>query len=358
MLPDADQIMRIGIDCCVHGRDAEAVLQALRKQATCRTFDGLAALEASLQTETMLSIPEILLLEVDPAGQCFEMVERLRKNVLLSGLIIVMLAPDADSANGERARALRIHDYYESPYPVADIGERMTFLVKYKLLRPRIADLLSQELVDSDLRMPVWKRAFDVAFSLGLLLLLSPLMLLIALFISLESRGPVVYHSKRVGSGYKVFNFYKFRSMFPDADSRLAEFMSSNQYAADSGSAGVFVKLKNDPRITRVGRIIRKLSIDELPQLFNILRGDMSTVGNRPLPLYEAEQLTSNEWSLRFLAPSGLTGLWQISRRGRADMSERERKKLDNFYAKNYSLLFDLKILLKTLPAAFQRENV
>ena len=106
------------------------------------------------------------------------------------------------------------------------------------------------------------------------------------------------------------------------------------------------------------GRFIRKTSIDELPQLFNILKGDMSTVGNRPLPLYEAEMLTSNDWAMRFLAPAGLTGLWQVSKRGREDMSERERKKLDNFYAQKYSFRFDMKILLSTIPALFQKEKV
>jgi lipopolysaccharide/colanic/teichoic acid biosynthesis glycosyltransferase len=126
------------------------------------------------------------------------------------------------------------------------------------------------------------------------------------------------------------------------------------------GLLAAFNKLtiKNDPRITRIGGFLRSSSLDELPQLFNILMGDMSLVGNRPLPLYEAEMLTSNEWSMRFLGPAGLTGLWQISKRGKEDMSERERKKLDNFYAQNYSFWLDLKILLGTFPALFQKEKV
>ena len=120
-----------------------------------------------------------------------------------------------------------------------------------------------------------------------------------------------------------------------------------------------FIKLENDPRVTRVGRIIRKYSIDELPQLFNILKGDMSIVGNRPLPLYEAELLTSDAYIDRFMAPAGLTGLWQVEKRGEAGkMSAEERKQLDIKYARDFSFWLDMKILIKTLTAFIQKENV
>jgi lipopolysaccharide/colanic/teichoic acid biosynthesis glycosyltransferase len=171
----------------------------------------------------------------------------------------------------------------------------------------------------------------------------------------------VIYNSKRVGAGYRIFDFYKFRSMRSDADKMLHEIAGLNQYANESDKKDgkpSFVKFKNDPRITKFGSFLRKTSIDELPQLFNVLIGDMSLVGNRPLPLYEAEQLTTNEWSTRFLGPAGLTGLWQISKRGKQDMSETERKELDNYYATNYSVFLDLKIIIKTIPALFQKENV
>jgi lipopolysaccharide/colanic/teichoic acid biosynthesis glycosyltransferase len=207
--------------------------------------------------------------------------------------------------------------------------------------------------------MPVSKRLFDILFSGTLILLLSPLFLVVALIIWIESGWPVIYKSKRVGTGYKIFDFYKFRSMRKDADKLVEKMSDQNQYAGEDGKAkSAFVKFKNDPRITRIGHVIRRTSIDELPQLFNILKGDMSTVGNRPLPLYEAEMLTSNEWTQRFLAPAGLTGLWQVSKRGKEDMSERERKKLDNFYAQKYSFWFDMKILFGTIPALFQKEKV
>lgn len=120
-----------------------------------------------------------------------------------------------------------------------------------------------------------------------------------------------------------------------------------------------FVKIENDPRVTRVGRIIRKYSIDELPQLINVLKGDMSIIGNRPLPLYEAELLTSDDAIDRFMGPSGLTGLWQVEKRGDSGrMSAEERKQLDIKYAKEFSFTLDMKILLKTFTAFIQKENV
>ena len=118
-----------------------------------------------------------------------------------------------------------------------------------------------------------------------------------------------------------------------------------------------FFKIKNDPRITRIGKIIRATSIDEMPQLINVLKGDMSLVGNRPLPLYEAERLTSDEWIERFSAPAGITGLWQVSKGKNSAETEEERKQLDITYAKKYNFWLDMKILLLTLPAAFQRAD-
>ena len=120
-----------------------------------------------------------------------------------------------------------------------------------------------------------------------------------------------------------------------------------------------FVKIENDPRVTKVGRFIRKYSIDELPQLFNILKGDMSIVGNRPLPLYEAEKLTIDSSIDRFMAPAGLTGLWQVEERGKGGaMSAEERKQLDILYGQTYSFALDMKIIFRTLFAFVQKENV
>lgn len=253
-------------------------------------------------------------------------------------------------------------------------------------------------------RMPFWKRTFDILASGSALLLLSPLFLVTAVAVRLSGPGPVIYKSKRVGSNYRVFDFLKFRSMRPDADKRLKELGDLNQYAVNdepvqavkielensdtdeifsnveqgmlvsddfvipeeehrqqigSEQEKAFVKIENDPRITGIGRIIRKYSIDELPQLINILRGDMSVVGNRPLPLYEAERLTSDEYIERFMCPSGLTGLWQVEKRGHAGrLSPEQRKQLDIRYAKEMSLWLDLKIIVRTFTAFVQKENV
>ncbi len=253
-------------------------------------------------------------------------------------------------------------------------------------------------------KLPVFKRIFDITFSGLALLLLSPVFLLISLLIRLESKGPVFYYSLRVGSGYKVFKFYKFRSMFTGADKRLKDLSHLNQYNTakpgevaapvvvnllcecceqagsscikplyadnmvvcetiynqmkESNTDSAFIKIKNDPRITRIGGFIRNLSIDELPQLWNVFIGDMSIVGNRPLPLYEAERITTDRYSLRFLAPAGITGLWQVEKRGRGEMSEAERLSLDNNYAKSHSFLNDIRLILRTIPALFQSENV
>lgn len=250
--------------------------------------------------------------------------------------------------------------------------------------------------------MPLGKRIFDFVFSLLLLISLAPVFIIIAILVKLESRGPVFYTSKRVGTGYTVFNFYKFRTMYADADKRLGQLAALNQYKSKSGnsipplmktcqecdltmkscdsmlyldgsvvceklllahkfedSESAFIKITNDPRVTRLGLFLRNTSLDELPQIFNVLKGDMSFVGNRPLPLYEAEKLTTDRFTPRFVAPAGITGLWQVSKRGgKGVMSHEERIELDNQYARDFSFKGDLKIIFKTVPAMFQRENV
>ncbi|PST83490.1 sugar transferase [Pedobacter yulinensis] len=315
----------------------------------------LENLRSYLDTLTIFTAPDVIMMEVEAENPVLSMVHYIKDNLLTAGIIIILLSEKKDPALRKKAIEAKVHDLYFSPFNPADLEERLDFLVRFRLIRPNLANLNNAKVVPY--RIPTLKRVFDIVASVGILLMLSPLMLIIAILIKLDSKGPLIYKSKRVGTGYRIFDFYKFRSMKVGADAQLKELAALNQYA-DKAEGGAFFKLKDDPRVTKLGNFIRKTSIDELPQLFNVLKGDMSLVGNRPLPLYEAEMLTSNEWSMRFLGPSGLTGLWQISKRGKADMSETERKKLDNFYARNYSILFDLKILLGTIPALFQKEKV
>lgn len=312
-------------------------------------------LDAYLKDQSLYSLPDVIILEVDKELKCFDLVAKLKQNALLKGLVIILLADKKEQSIRTLAMKHKVNDLYVNPIPVKDLCERIFFLVKFKLIKPQLSDLSS---IDFSYKMPLSKRLFDIAASGSALLVLSPFLLIVAAAVAIESRGPVIFKSKRVGTGYKIFDFYKFRSMRVGASAELSKLSNLNQYDKSETGATTFVKLKNDPRITKIGSFIRNYSIDELPQLFNVLIGDMSLVGNRPLPLYEAEMLTSNEWTMRFLGPAGLTGLWQVSRRGKADMSERERKKLDNFYAQNHSFWLDLKILLKTLPATVQKEKV
>jgi len=265
-------------------------------------------------------------------------------------------------------------------------------------------------------KIPVWKRLFDIIFSGLAIIILSPIFIITAIAIKMESKGPVLFKSKRVGTNYTIFDFLKFRSMYTDAEERLKDLSKEhNQYAEkeeedehktitaplgdeaeqdmlnmgmesemmisdeeimligddfvvaesdfnkkkEEDNNNAFVKIENDPRITKVGKFIRKYSIDELPQLFNILKGDMSIVGNRPLPLYEAEKLTADSSIDRFMAPAGLTGLWQVEERGKGgNMSAEERKQLDITYGQSYNFMLDMKIIFRTLFAFVQKENV
>ncbi|HTL07043.1 MAG TPA: sugar transferase [Chitinophagaceae bacterium] len=204
----------------------------------------------------------------------------------------------------------------------------------------------------------IFKRIFDIVVAAIILLALLPVFGLIALAIRLESKGPVFYISKRAGRGYRVFNFFKFRTMEAGADKKVNQLSHLNQYNAAAGNGPVFFKVNNDPRITKVGAFLRNTSLDELPQFINVLLGDMSLVGNRPLPLYEAETLTTDDWAARFMAPAGITGLWQIKKRGQDDMSVEERIGLDIAYANRNNFMYDLWIMANTPTALIQKSSV
>ncbi len=187
------------------------------------------------------------------------------------------------------------------------------------------------------------KRAFDLLVVISMLPVMLPIMLLTALAIKLDSPGPVIFRQERVGKWGRRFTCYKFRSMYDGADGRKTELMTANE--ADE----VVFKMKQDPRVTRVGRFIRKSSIDELPQLFNVLRGDMSLVGPRPPVPVELESYLFDTFSRLETIP-GLTGLQQVS--GRSDLPFKLWVALDVEYIREQSLKKDIEILLKTIPVA------
>ena len=310
-----------------------------------------------------------------------------------------------------------INDTIDVNSSITELNKKITFISDREMML--FDDAPSKHRI-LRFKIPLWKRLFDIFFSLLGIIILSPVFIITAIAIRLESKGPIIFKSKRVGTNYTVFDFLKFRSMYADAEQRLKEVAkeAGNQYAEkdneeekdhqsvitaplgdeaemmmmDMGmesdmmisddevmlvgddfvvsesdfnkekeeeNNNAFVKIENDPRVTKVGKFIRKYSIDELPQLFNILKGDMSIVGNRPLPLYEAEKLTVDSSIDRFMAPAGLTGLWQVEERGKGGMmSAEERKQLDIIYGQTYCFTMDMKIIFRTLTAFIQKDNV
>ena len=310
-----------------------------------------------------------------------------------------------------------INDTIDAKASITELNKKITFIADREGML--FDDAPSRHRI-LRFKIPLWKRLFDIFFSLLAIIILSPVFIITAIAIRLESKGPIIFKSKRVGTNYTIFNFLKFRSMYADAEQRLKEVAkeAGNQYAEkeeeedkehqstitaplgdeaemmmmdmgmesdmmisddevmlvgddfvvaesdfnkekEEDNNNAFVKIENDPRVTKVGKFIRKYSIDELPQLFNILKGDMSIVGNRPLPLYEAEKLTVDSSIDRFMAPAGLTGLWQVEERGKGGMmSAEERKQLDITYGQTYNFALDMKIIFRTLTAFIQKDNV
>jgi len=208
-----------------------------------------------------------------------------------------------------------------------------------------MAMLAVERIQPSDFQLRL-KRGLDVALSGFGLLAGLPLLVVIAIAIKLTSKGPVIFAQRRVGAGGQFFTMYKFRTMVKDAELRRAELMHRNE--AD----GVLFKMRKDPRVTTVGRQLRKLGLDELPQLFNILVGEMSMVGPRPAMPEEMEHW-SPELSVRLNAKPGLTGLWQVS--GRHELAFDDYVRYDLFYVENWSFGLDLQILLRTIPAVLSR---
>jgi len=357
------------------------------------------------------NIPDAVLSELAiSGGDGFEMHQWLRDRPEFDRVAFILIKHEFKEDLYKKAFINKVDDFFVLPLPsVEKMVGRIRFLVEFRQ-KYSLVSFVNNDLQDIKYVMPLSKRMFDLAVAISALIVLSPILLLIVLAIRLESKGKVYYTSKRVGR--EPFDFYKLRSMKVGADKELNKLAKDkNQYASASEQSEIdfskpcplcaklteekscspilhigpheicdywyntqkrevaktksaFIKIVDDPRITKVGKFIRNTSIDELPQLINVIKGDMSIVGNRPLPVYEAELLTRGLMSKRFLAPAGITGLWQVELRGKGGvMSEDERMRLDNEYAdhfigNNYSFWYDLKLILRTVPALFQKDTV
>lgn len=330
-----------------------------------------------------------------PGMSGMDLYMELKSHLNLDSTPFILISGSINSALRQQALALGIDDCYCKPLDATRFRFRLEYLLEYKHKMLQAQNLENNSVVTL-YKTPLPKRLFDLVFASLALVLLAPLFLVVMLAIRLDSPGPVIYAAKRVGANFRIFNFFKFRTMYTDADARIKELEHLNQYAAEQieqrcsicaklpsgefcstvvyyddericermaiirrNSKKAFLKISNDPRITPVGKFLRNTSLDELPQLINIIKGDMSIVGNRPLPLQEANAITKSKYARRFHAAAGLTGLWQVEMRGKGGiMSEDERFNLDNHYAAHNTFWQDLKLVLFTLPAIMQKENV
>jgi lipopolysaccharide/colanic/teichoic acid biosynthesis glycosyltransferase len=304
-------------------------------------------------------LPNALVYVADERHASDNDISRLKSTVHVKDIPLIYYSTEFSEVNRKKAITAQAEDYVVSSAGWEELANRIEFLTKLKELNSDQDEEVGISPVPTGYNaetFKMWslKRAFDIVVSSLALLILSPIMLLVALMVKLDSPGPIFYVSKRAGKGYQIFNFYKFRSMRLNAEYELDRMHHLNEYGNHDQ---LFFKVKNDPRITRLGSFLRKTSLDELPQFFNVLKGDMSLVGNRPLPLYEAEKLTQDQWALRFLAPAGITGLWQVLKHKTTNMSIEERVALDMKYARENSFLYDMKIMLKTPLVLIQREK-
>lgn len=339
----------IRVDTSIKGPDSEYVEENI-------FFSYVSLSEAIRKIQSDPSIPDAILVNPDCVS---EEISQLKELAQKKAIPMILYTSRFDKAVKGLALKISADDYHYGTISPA-FFKRLEFIKKlkaYKIERGNKPYTIRH--TDQVPHIELWsmKRAFDILVSGTALLILLPICILLAIIIKLESKGPIFYVSKRAGTGYKIFNFFKFRTMREGADAELATLAHLNQYSENS-TDGVFFKIKDDPRITKFGQFLRNSSLDEIPQLFNVLRGDMSLVGNRPLPLYEAEKLTKDQIAWRFLAPAGITGLWQITKRGKDNMSPDERIALDMEYAMKNSFWLDMKILLSTFPALLQKEKV
>ncbi len=321
-------------------------------------FSYMSIEEISLSLLDDGLLPDAIFIEPNAVPQQMDKLSHLLKKYEVP---FILYTEKYDIKNKEKALQFKVDDYLFGAFTDSMLT-RLTFIKKIKSYKNKRNNKPYEFAKIQPMQsIKIWrlKRLSDIIIATAALVILSPVMILVAIIIKLESKGSIFYISKRAGSGYRIFDFYKFRSMRSGADKELKDLSHLNQYG-ESGKEtdSIFFKIKDDPRVSKFGMFLRNSSLDELPQLLNVLKGDMSIVGNRPLPLYEAERLTKDQIAWRFLAPAGITGLWQVTKRGNADMSLEERIHLDVEYAMKNSFSMDMKIILSTFPALFQKEKV
>lgn len=399
--------MKASLNILYVGNETKS-LEKIRHQDKC----SLTVLNNNLSAVNYLNTnkqPDAIICEYNlPGNNGMFLFDWIRDRSLFNNTPFILLEREFNSDNFKLAFKKRVDDYFvTSTLLPNNLLNRVQYLYDSRNKPSSLEKILP---VQEAYKMPLSKRIFDIVLASTVLLFAAPFLLLIILAIRLESKGKVYYIAKRVGR--KTFDFYKLRSMRTGSDellknlakeknqynnvskpidhdaeatcpkcnklskgktcspvmyvdtNEICEYWHNFQQNKAAENSATFVKISNDPRVTRVGKFIRNTSIDELPQLINVLKGDMSIVGNRPLPVYEAELLTEDTMSKRFLAPAGITGLWQVELRGKGGvMSEAERMNLDNEYAdhfkgNNYSFWYDIKLILRTIPALLQKEAV
>ncbi|MEI8112455.1 MAG: sugar transferase [Bacteroidia bacterium] len=260
----------------------------------------------------------------------------------------------------KKAQEKEIDSVYFKPVTVETLVNQILTLKKNKTLTNSLIN--GKAISSSWYKTPVIKRISDIITAFLLLLIVSPFLLIFAIAILLESRGRIYYVSKRVGTGYNLFDFYQLRTMYSMSGRRLKEISRLNHDIQKTSELNQDNIDAADPRISKVGLILRKLHLDELPQLFNVLKGDLSIVGNRPLKIHDAELLTPEDLTHRMAGPAGVIGLWKLkSQRRLKRMSREERRALDNKYYKiaqrKFSVWSDLWIIARTIPIMLRRGN-
>ncbi len=307
--------------------------------------------------------PDVIFIDLDFDRHSLRSFQHFLNYKKISGRTVVIY--NAARLNKDAVNFIKEHQLVDDVVKLSNCGESLIRKIHFlKKVKSNVQRSLRFEVrrvaktVKESKHGLFFKRLVDIIFASMALLILAPVFLVIAIAIKFDSPGPVIYSSLRAGRGFRIFKFYKFRTMIVDADKKIEEYAHLNQYHVSKEGEPMFVKIANDPRITKLGHFLRNTSLDELPQFINVLLGDMSLVGNRPLPLYEASTLTTNEHVERFMAPAGITGLWQIEKRGKTEMSVEERISLDISYARRYSVFYDMWIVARTPAALLQKSNV